>query len=115
MSVYGETRRTMTAPVSGAVATLVLLAASAIGQGAKAAAHLRRALQRRRVITQLAQLDDHMLRDIGLTRGDLRDAAAAPMGADPTQVLVLRTTERRVAQRLTQWARQQRARVPDEN
>ncbi|MGR7996300.1 DUF1127 domain-containing protein [Xanthobacter sp. ZOL 2024] len=105
MSVYGETRRIMTAPVGGALATLVMLAVAGVRQGAKAVVNLSRTLEHRRVISQLAGLDDHMLRDIGITRADLRDAAAEPLGADPTRVLVLRSTERRVAQRLSQWAR----------
>ncbi len=105
MSVYGETRRIMTAPVGGALAALVVLAVAGVRQGVEAAANLRRTLEHRRVISQLAGLDDHMLRDIGITRADLRDAAAEPLRADPTRVLVLRNTERRVAQRLSQWAR----------
>ena len=43
----------------------------------------------------LAALDDRMLRDIGLTRGDLNDALAEPLWRDPTAVLVRRQTERR--------------------
>jgi uncharacterized protein YjiS (DUF1127 family) len=43
----------------------------------------------------LASLDDRMLRDIGLTRGDLNDALAEPLWRDPTAVLVRRQKERR--------------------
>ncbi len=48
----------------------------------------------RSAIAQLADLDDHGLRDIGLTRQDLRDATATPLYADPTRQLVERARER---------------------
>ncbi len=54
-----------------------------------------RAYKHRRALTQLSHLDERMLRDIGLTRGDLRDAAAEPLWRDPTTVLVRRSNERR--------------------
>jgi uncharacterized protein YjiS (DUF1127 family) len=46
-------------------------------------------------VTMLASFDERMLRDIGLTRGDLNDALAEPMWRDPTAVLVRRQCERR--------------------
>jgi uncharacterized protein YjiS (DUF1127 family) len=46
-------------------------------------------------VTMLASFDERMLRDIGLTRGDLNDALAEPMWRDPTAVLVRRQRERR--------------------
>ena len=39
------------------------------------------------MLSELARADDRMLRDIGLTRSDLRDAAAEPLYRDPTAVL----------------------------
>ena len=47
----------------------------------------------------LAQFDDRMLADIGLTRGDLNDALAEPLWRDPTSVLARRHCERRKARR----------------
>jgi acetaldehyde dehydrogenase (acetylating) len=44
----------------------------------------------------LASFDERMLRDIGLTRGDLNDALSEPLWRDPTAVLVRRQRERRV-------------------
>ncbi|MEP9378228.1 DUF1127 domain-containing protein [Aquabacter sp. CN5-332] len=93
MSVYGETRTTSTAPVGTALAHFLLQAA---GLAVKAA----RAIERRRALNQLGQMEDHMLRDIGLTRSDVRDAASEPLWRDATQVLVTRSVERRVAARL---------------
>jgi uncharacterized protein YjiS (DUF1127 family) len=49
----------------------------------------------RRDAVRLADLDDRMLADIGLTRCDLRDAYAEPLWRDPTDVLARRSAERR--------------------
>ena len=49
----------------------------------------------RALLHQLARLDVHELRDIGLTPGDLRDAAALPIDADPSPTLRRRAEERR--------------------
>lgn len=67
-----------------------------------AVARVREVLQlikNRRDATVLAGLDDHMLADIGLTRGDLRDAYSEPVWRDPTAVLVSRVHERRINRR----------------
>jgi uncharacterized protein YjiS (DUF1127 family) len=53
-----------------------------------------RVAEHRRCLAELADLDDHALRDIGLTRQDLRDATAAPLGSDPTAQLAERARER---------------------
>lgn len=47
----------------------------------------------------LAGLDDRMLADIGLTRGDVRDAVSEPVWRDPIAILVSRAQERRVNRR----------------
>jgi uncharacterized protein YjiS (DUF1127 family) len=54
-------------------------------------------LKNRRDAFRLANLDDRMLADIGLTRSDLRDAYAEPPWHDPTAILTRRVTERRLA------------------
>src|SRR3954447_15373038 len=56
-------------------------------------------LKNRRDATVLAGMDEHMLADIGLTRGDLRDAFSEPVWRDPTAVLVSRAHERRINRR----------------
>ncbi|WP_246251613.1 DUF1127 domain-containing protein [Ancylobacter pratisalsi] len=58
-----------------------------------------KAFGRRRLIAELGEFDDHMLRDIGLTRSDLRDASSGPVWQDPTSVLVVRAVERRASRR----------------
>jgi uncharacterized protein YjiS (DUF1127 family) len=56
-----------------------------------------RAWRHRQDLALLSSFDDRMLADIGLTRGDVRDAAAQSPWRDPTAVLVNRATERRRA------------------
>jgi len=58
-----------------------------------------RTLKNRRDATILAGMDEHMLADIGLTRGDVRDAFSEPVWRDPTAVLVSRAHERRINRR----------------
>lgn len=54
-----------------------------------------RVYRARALMHQLAGLDARELRDIGLTPGDLRDAAALAFDADPSLVLRRRAEERR--------------------
>ena len=56
-------------------------------------------VKNRRDTMRLAKLDDRMLADIGLSRGDLRDAFAVPPWRDPSDVLVRRVAERRASRR----------------
>jgi uncharacterized protein YjiS (DUF1127 family) len=58
-----------------------------------------RAYFNRRDLQVLAGFDDRMLADIGLTRGDVRDAVAEPLWRDPTNILVTRAQERRLSRR----------------
>ena len=59
----------------------------------------------RHEVAGLATLDDAILRDIGLTRDDLYEAAHAAPDTDPTDVLTRRATARR-----TVWRRHLRRR-----
>lgn len=58
-----------------------------------------RLAKNRRDAVALAGFDDRMLADIGLTRGDLRDAYSEPVWRDPTAILVTRAHERRIGRR----------------
>lgn len=102
MSMYGETRRTFVAPVGERLASLLVMLLSAGTHAVRWCVAVGEALERRRVMAQLAGLEDHMLKDIGITRADVRDAASEPFGTDPTRLLVLRSTERRAARLLMQ-------------
>ena len=65
------------------------------------ARQLAQMVKNRRDAVILAGLDEHMLSDIGLTRGDVRDAFSEPVWRDPTAILVSRAQERRVNRRRT--------------
>ncbi|HET9904379.1 MAG TPA: DUF1127 domain-containing protein [Xanthobacteraceae bacterium] len=71
------------------------------GAVARRLAAIGRAFHHRRELAALAAFDDRMLADIGLTRGDIRDAVAQLPWHDPTEVLTTRADERRRARRQT--------------
>ena len=52
-------------------------------------------LREQQAYRELGQLDDRMLKDIGLARSDLRNAAAEPLYRDPTALLAGRVDEGR--------------------
>jgi uncharacterized protein YjiS (DUF1127 family) len=54
-----------------------------------------RTLKNRRDAAMLAEFDDRMLADIGLTRSDVNDAHSVPLWQDPTTILALRAGEKR--------------------
>ena len=54
-----------------------------------------RALENRRLLDGMGELSDYELRDIGLTRQDLRDATALPANRDPGQFFAARAASRR--------------------
>ncbi len=66
------------------------------------ALHLRQLgqiIKSRQDAATLAGFDDRMLADIGLTRGDVRDATSEPVWRDPTALLASRVHERRINRR----------------
>jgi uncharacterized protein YjiS (DUF1127 family) len=90
MSFYSDTQT----PSLGA--WLVNSVAGSIGNGLRS---LLQTIKNRRDATILAGMDEHMLADIGLTQGDVRDAFSEPVWRDPTAILVSRAHERRVNRR----------------
>jgi uncharacterized protein YjiS (DUF1127 family) len=66
-----------------------------LAQAAYGARYLLRTLRNRADAAVLARVGDRMLADIGLTRGDVRDAFAEPIWRDPTNLLRARADERR--------------------
>ncbi len=67
---------------------------------------LQAAWRRRRVMAELASLDDHVLRDMGITRQDVESVLADPMQGDPTLRLAARAREARWGRRAS--AREER-------
>ena len=59
------------------------------------AKQLYRAIKHRRAIATLANRDDRLLADIGLTRADVHHAVAQPIWRDPTETLWRRATAAR--------------------
>jgi uncharacterized protein YjiS (DUF1127 family) len=51
-------------------------------------------VKRRQELTRLAELDDHLLADIGITRSDLAVAGREPLLRDPTKLLAQRARDR---------------------
>ena len=49
--------------------------------------HLARAARNRRHVAALSELDDHLLRDIGLQRADVLAVLAQPRHRDPSRML----------------------------
>ena len=58
-----------------------------------------RAIVNRSSVTTLAAWDDRMLKDIGLTRGDVDGALSQPWHRDPSRELMVRRVENRVRRR----------------
>ena len=56
---------------------------------------LFRAFAHRSEVRQLAEFDDRMLADIGLSRSEVLGALAEPFHKDPSAILLLRSLERR--------------------
>ena len=103
-----EENRTLTAPFAGVLLmppstspanTQTVIVGQQIGEGNQIAelldmSRVRLTLDlpepnlRRRALGQLESLDDRMLRDIGLSRGELTFAKAEPLYRDPTLRLV---------------------------
>ncbi len=61
---------------------------AALEQFVRSLANLFRALRDRGEIKHLAELDDRMLKDIGLTRGDVSSALSESLLRNPSRVLV---------------------------
>ena len=51
-----------------------------------------KAWQSRRAVASLTDFDDHLLADLGLTRGDVREALDLPFTSDPGRELQFRAT-----------------------
>jgi len=86
-------------PIIQQIAVPLLRAIRAMGAGsAERVGRLAKILRHRRDLEFLAGLDDRMLRDIGLTRSDLRFALCEPFWRDPGQALISRVGQRGLGQ-----------------
>jgi uncharacterized protein YjiS (DUF1127 family) len=71
-----------------ALSTMTHSGLSALEQIPRSFVALTKALKHRREVLNLAELDDRMLRDIGLTRADVSSALAEPLTCNPSWMLV---------------------------
>lgn len=78
------------------------LVGRAVRQVLRTVVALFKALTHRRHVTELLELDDRMLKDIGLVRSDVLGALAGPLTHDPSIVLRLRSVDHRARQRAIQ-------------
>ncbi len=62
---------------------------------------MKMAWARRKLLGELGSLDDHLLRDMGITRQDIASVLAEPGLEDPTLRLAARAREARRGQRAT--------------
>ena len=89
----------LTVSAATPVARALAILASRARRGLK---QLAEKVKNRHDAMRLAELDDRMLADIGLSRSDLRDAYALPLWRDPSDVLARRAADRRGRRSRTQ-------------
>jgi len=92
--------------------TMTFSGMAALGQFVRALAGLVNALKDRREVRHLAEFDDRMLKDIGLTRGDVQSALSEPLLHNPSWVLVRNAKRRPPGEGARPLARQVRPVVP---
>ena len=92
--------------------TMTLPGMAALGQFARSLVDLAKALRHRREIKHLAEFDERMLADIGLTRSDVTSALDEPLTRNPSWVLVRSAERHSRSERLAPSARQVRPVVP---
>ena len=85
---------------------------AALGQFARSLVDLAKALRHRREIKNLAEFDERMLKDIGLTRSDVHSALSEPLTRNPSWVLVRSAERHSRSERLASSARPVRPVVP---
>jgi uncharacterized protein YjiS (DUF1127 family) len=85
---------------------------TALGQFVRSLTDLSRALRHRGEIRHLAEFDDRMLKDIGLTRSDVSCALSEPLLRNPSWVLVRSAERHSRSERIDRSSRPLRPVVP---
>ncbi len=83
-------------PAERAFAILSRLAAAALATADAVTMWPFRMSENRRILDSLGAMDNHQLRDIGLSRQDLRDATALGADRDPGRFFSARRHDRRL-------------------
>jgi uncharacterized protein YjiS (DUF1127 family) len=95
------------------IASIMTFSESKFVKGAvRAVINMATTLRHRREIASLANLDDHMLKDIGLARSDIEGALAEPLLSNPSLVLVRCAARHARAERVVSSIRPARPVVP---
>jgi uncharacterized protein YjiS (DUF1127 family) len=94
------------------LSTMTLLIMAALEQFARSLVALTKALRHRREIKNLAEFDDRMLKDIGLTRSDVSSALSEPLTRNPSWVLVRSAERHSRSERVDHSAKPARPVVP---
>ena len=87
------------APTPSLARRLAAIAARGTRAVASNVAWYVRAYLNRRIAIGMMEFDDRMLKDIGLTRGDVHASIVGPVDSDPTVRLRILAVERRAATR----------------
>ncbi|QRM28486.1 DUF1127 domain-containing protein [Microvirga sp. VF16] len=95
-----------------ALSTMTFSGMATLGVFTRALSNLVKALQHRREVKNLAEFDDRMLADIGLTRSDVTSALDEPLTRNPSWVLVRNAERHSRAERPDQSAQPVRPVVP---
>jgi uncharacterized protein YjiS (DUF1127 family) len=90
---------TAVSAVGAALARGVMVAAVIPARLVKAVVQFIRATRNRFDVLQMLEMDDRMLRDIGLTRTDVTSALSSPAMMDPSTRLRIFAVERRAGNR----------------
>ena len=95
-----------------ALTTMTAPGMAVLGHFARSLFDLAKALRHRREIKHLAEFDERMLADIGLTRSDVTSALDEPLTRNPSWVLVRSAERHSRSVRLAPSARPVRPVVP---
>ncbi len=85
---------------------------TALEQFVRSLTNLAKALRHRREIRHLAELDERMLKDIGLTPSDVSSALLEPLLRNPSWVLIRSAERRSRSEKVDHSARPARPVVP---
>ncbi|WP_201861157.1 DUF1127 domain-containing protein [Microvirga soli] len=83
-----------------------------LGQFVRSLTNLAKSLRHRREIRHLAELDERMLKDIGLTPSDVSSALLEPLLRNPSWVLIRSAERHSRSERVDHSARSARPVVP---
>ena len=103
-----------TVPADAAVAKTGFRAKGYLGKVVEVIATSWMRLRNRRQVHDLLGLDDYLLRDLGVARGDVFEALSNPLVNDPTAILAAAANQHRLSERARLRESLRSARVMDD-